>query len=257
MTTRIQNPVRHAIGKALTNDDNGMVSASDAKAILNAAVGAIKKSKEPEKVFEAAKADLKAAERFLGRTGEARETLRSFDNVGRGAVATRLEQLTGTAQLPLDVRDAFVGLVRDQAMGDGQVKLSNVKGSVSSGFSFTWKVDGQAHEAHATRYLGEWVFSPVKITKANLDAATKAFQKYFDDDWAPELRDNGSTPAEVRAMRADFKPQYVFFPGQSDPNDLVSSYPLVFSFSNPTGSDHGCYVGLNPTNGDTEAYTFN
>ncbi len=96
-----------------------------------------------------------------------------------------------------------------------------------------------------------------KLTKANLDTATKAFQKYFDEERAPDLRSNGTSAAEVRAMRADFKPHYVFFPGQSDPNDLVSSYPLVFSFKNPTGSDHGCYVGLNPTNGDTEAYTFN
>ncbi len=257
MTTRIQNPVRHAIGKALTNDDNGTVSAKDAKAILNAAVGAIKKAKDPEKTYETARADLKAAERFLGRTGEAKETLQSFDQVGRSAVAMRLEQITGNAQLPLAVRDNFLAFVKDHELATGQMKLTNVKGNETLGFSFTWTAGGQAQTAYAVPYLGNYVFSPEKVTKANLDAATKAFQAYFDAEWAPELRDNGNTAAEVRAMRAELKPTHVFFKGQSDPNNLVDSYPLVFSFNNPTGSDHGLYCGLNPRSGETEAYTFN
>jgi hypothetical protein len=254
--TTVNNPVRHAIGKALTNDANGTLSTADAKNIVKAAVTAIAKAKDPEQAFEAAKADLKAAERFLGQNA-AKTELNKFDSVGRSAVATRLEHLTGQTQLPLDVKRDFTAMVKDQGLTSGTATISNVKGNERTGFEFNWRADGETKKAFAFSYNGNWVFSPEKLTKANLDTATKAFQKYFDENWAQDLRDNGSSAAEVREMRTNFFPTRVMFPGESDPQDLVSSYPMVFSLNNPTGSDHGCYVGLNPRTNETEAYTFN
>ncbi|MEW5850680.1 MAG: hypothetical protein AB2A00_17975 [Myxococcota bacterium] len=257
MTDAIGSKTRRAIGRALTNDRNAVVSQADARKIVAAALSEIGRSKAPEQVYEKSLQHIQDARRFVGGDGDAGEVLQEFETKGRSAVEARLTQITGNAQLPITARDAFKTMVSDYDLAQGSVDISDVKGSERSGFEFTWKAGGEEHTAFAVKFQGEWVFSPVKVTKEQLEKAMTAFQQYFDENWAPEILDGGATRAEVRAMRADLRPTRVFFPGESDPQDLVSSYPLVFQINNAVGSDHGCYVGLNPDTGETEAYTFN
>jgi len=255
-----RDPVGHVLADALENDPEGVVDARDARKITDAAVDAIARAKDPEKVFTANRKFLSAAATLSDGKTTTKRALDAYEAKGRDAVMARLAQTTGAAQLPIDARDAFVSELRDHGIvGErAAVKIEGVKGDAAGGFEFKWSAGAKKGDGFVLALKdGGHFTAPAKVAKKDLDAATAAFRKHFDESWAAQLKDDGATPAEVRKMRAEIVPSRLLFPGESDPNDLASTYPLVFVMNNPTGSDHGFYVGLDPRTGDSEAYDFN
>jgi hypothetical protein len=249
---------RHALGEALQNDASGNVSPADARRIIDAALGEIGAASNPERAFEAGKRAIAAAKTMANGAGAAR-TLATYEARGREAVAARLAALTGSAQLPLDVRDRFIALLRGQMVvsGRARVTITAVRGNERDGFEFEWKSGTKKGAGSAQPYGGTWFFAEKKVERSALDRATAEFRKYFDRDWAPELRDNGMSRAEIRAARDALLPDHALLPGEDDPLGFKDTYPLVLAFRNETGSDHGCYAGVNPTTGEVEVGTFN
>jgi hypothetical protein len=192
-------------------------------------------------------------------TGGAKQVLDAFEAQGRSAVAARLDAITPRGALPADAKDAFVEMLRDHDLAprSGATQIKNVRGDAAKGFEFEWNVGSKGGKAAAVKLDGEWFFSPSKVDKRTLERATAEFRRYFDEEWAPELKDMGATRAEIAAARAKLTPVRALFPGESDPNGLVDDYPIVLEFRNETGSDHGCYAGVNPRTGEVEVYTFN
>jgi hypothetical protein len=250
---------RSALTRSIHNDKAGTVSEKDAKNIVAAALGEIARSDKPQETFEDNKRYVAAAEVLLGKDPDAREVLGSYQKQGLNAVSARLEAMTGQTQLPPDARKAFVDHMEGVLYGadDQRVELRNVRGNAREGFTVDFTAGAHSGTAHLLPYQGTWIPSPVKLDKKDLDAAVAAMQSYFDENWVPELGDDHSA-AEIQKMRAALLPQSVFFPFQdSDPNNFSVDYPVCFSMNNPTGSDHGFYVGLNPATGEAEAYDFN
>ncbi|MFC1707213.1 hypothetical protein ACFL59_10445 [Planctomycetota bacterium] len=64
--------------------------------------------------------------------------------------------------------------------------------------------------------------------------------------------------SQIAGMRESIQPERAFFPGEdSDPHGYTSDYPLVLHMSNPTGSDHGFFTGVNPATSEFDSYSFN
>lgn len=257
--TTVTSPSRAALAHALTNDQHGVVSAADAKAIVAASVTEIARANDPQRAFVRSQQTVNAALALVAPTGKAQEALKEFGIVGQNAVVVRLGELARAGSLPTDVKRALnVLLVDAGVIAPGAAFHTNaVKGDANKGFSFEFSADAVTGKAHALRYGGSWVLSPTPLTKKHLDDATAAMRAWFDAEFAPDLAAADATPAEIAQARAKLLPRYAFFPGASDPNDLVTTYPVVLSFDNQTGSDHGLYLGLDPATGDHEAYAFN
>lgn len=255
-------PARHALGRALLNDPKGVVDERDAKRIVGRALAEIRRARDPEKAFESIKPTIAAARDLTERGAAARDAkkvLASYEPIGAKVVAERLAKLTGEKQLHLEARDGLVSLLRDHEIvsGSAPIKISNVKGDARAGFEVDYASGRTKGKAFVTKVGGEWFYAPQKVDRRTLDLATDAFRKYFDDEWAPELRDMGASAAEVREARAKLLPTHALFPGEEDPQGYVNDYPLVLQFRNETGSDHGCYAGVNPATGEVSVYTFN
>jgi len=257
--TTTTSPSRTALARALTNDKHGTVSAADAKAIVQESVKEIADAKDPQRAFERSQQTVRAALALVSPTGAAGKTLNEFPTLGKNAVSTRLAELAGAGSLPNDVKAELKTLLVDAGVIDrsASFRTESVKGDAQKGFSFEFSAGAVKGKAHALRYRDRWVLSPVPLSKKNLDDATNAMRAWFDTDFAPDMRQWGATAAEIKEARAALLPRYAFFPGDSDPHDLVTSYPVVLSFDNESGSDHGLYLGINAQNGDHEAYAFN
>lgn len=254
----ISNP-RAVLARAITNDQQGLVSTTDAKRLVEASLKDIEKAKDPQAAFDRNKRLMDAARALAGQNQTANRTLETFVTKGQNAVSTRLSQMTGAGELPADVKGQFTALMNDLGAlpVGGRVAIRDVKGDARKGFEFNYTSGPNRGTAHAIRTDDTWLLTPVKLTAADLKKATEAMHAWFDSEFAPELRESGSSAADIRAARKAMTPQYAFFPGSSDPQNLTDSYPVVLSFRNETGSDHGLYVGFNPENGDAEAYSFN
>jgi hypothetical protein len=250
-----------ALARALTNDRAGKVSESDAKKIVEAAVTEIAEAADPVAIFESNQRFIDAARLLKGGDKDVPVVLDAYREKGLSAVNMRLSQLTGGTVLPLEAERAFGQMVNDYELATpGAVTVSNVTGTNAEGFAFTWKaLDGTTGQARALLFEGQWFFTDKPITRPELERAQAHFLAYFDAEITPELiNDWGMDPAEVADLRKEVRPRRAYFDGESsDPNGLTSSYPLVLSFTNPTGSDHGYFLGFNPTTDETEAYTFN
>lgn len=250
---------RSALTHGIHNDKAGTISEKDAKNIVAAAVGEIARSDKPQETFEDNKRYVAAAEVLLGKDPDAREILGSYNKQGLNAVSARLEAMTGQTQLPPEAKQTFVDHMKNALYGadDQNVSLSNVRGNARDGFTVDFVAGTNSGTAYLMPYEGNWIPSPVKLSTKDLDAAKAAMQSYFDENWVPELKDDHSD-AEIKAMRDALLPESVFFPFQeSDPYNFSVDYPVCFSMNNPTGSDHGFYVGLRPATGEAEAYDFN
>jgi len=253
------SPSRTALARALTNDANGTVSVRDAKDIVKESVAEIASAKDPQRAFTRSQQTINAALALVSPTGTAEKALKEFATVGKNAVSTRLAELAGAGSLPADVKSALKTLLVDAGVvaPGATFRTEAVKGDAAKGFSFEFSAGTVKGKAHALRYADSWVLSPVPLSKKNLDDASTAMRAWFDTDFAPDLASMGATAAELRAARAALVPTYAFFPGSSDPDGLVTTFPVVLSFDNQTGSDHGLYLGLDPATGATEAYSFN
>jgi hypothetical protein len=250
-----------ALARALTNDRAGKVSEADAKKIVEAAVSEIVAAADPVAIFENNQRFIDAARLLRGGDKDVPVVLDGYRERGLSAVNLRLSQLSGGPVLPLEAERAFEQMVNDYELATpGDVTVSNVSGSNAQGFTFTWKaVDGTTGQARALLVEGNWFFTDKPITRVDLDRAQVHFLAYFDAEIAPELENDwGLDPAEIANIRKEVRPRRAYFDGEmSDPHGLTSTFPFVISFENPTGSDHGYFLGFNPTTDETEAYTYN
>jgi hypothetical protein len=259
---RINRP-NQALANAIANDRNGVVSEKDAQRIVRAAVADIAGSNRPEATFEENKRFINAARTLVGGDVDTPDVLNDYSAKGMNAVTARLAQLTGAVQLPLEARRSFEEMVGDYeiALGSTGVELRDVQGNPTEGFSFKWDAIGgaQSGEAFALKVDGGWFFSPKKVSREILDAATANARAWFDANWAIEMRDDwGSSDAEIEEARESLVPERMLFGDyDSDPYNFVVDYPLCFQFNNATGSDHGFYMGIHPDRDEYEMYDFN
>lgn len=256
--TRLISP-KDALARALLNDHRGVVSEKDATQIVEAAVTDISRSNDPEERFEANKRYLNAAREVLGHDVDAGKILRSYDAKGMSAVTARLAMLSGGPVLPPTLKASFDEMVRWGGLeGITDAAIVGVRGSEDTGFVFDWQAGSRSGTAYAIRHQGDFVLSPRELTSTELQKATDIAKRYFDEHWAPELRDAFDvSDAEIAEMRRGIRPTGVLFDGQEDPVGLGDSYPVVVAMENTTGSDHGFWVGFDPATGDGEAATFN
>lgn len=249
--------IQKSLVTALTNDKAGAVSLSDAKAISEAGIKEIFKSKDPAATFARTQKFIDAAGP-LASSGSVSAMLNKYKARGQGAVEARLEQITGNKQLPASIAKRFKELMVDTSVAGSasDVKISGVKQS-SAGYEFKYEIGGETKSAFAISYAGGHVLSPVKLTKTALDAASEAMRDILAEDFQEMLEEH--TAAEVKAMKKLVVPDHAFFPGQdSDPYSYTDEYPVVLSLHNPTGSDHGFYVGIDPAKpAEASAYAFN
>ncbi|MBI2377986.1 MAG: hypothetical protein HYV07_28545 [Deltaproteobacteria bacterium] len=250
--------IRKALATALTNDKAGSVSKSDAEKISKAGIGEIFESKDPAATFTRAKKVVDAAKLLASSRGGATSTLNRFDARGQGAVTARIEQLTGEKQLPEKISSAFKQTMVDTGLAPSKaaVSITNTK-KTSSNYQFDFEIGGKTGRAYAIKYADGYVMSPLKLTKSTLDAATHAMRNAFDEEFQDMTAELSAS--ERAAMRRAIVPERALFPGEeSDPYNYSDEYPLVLSMANPTGSDHGFYVGIDPKKpSGASAYTFN
>ena len=125
-----------------------------------------------------------------------------------------------------------------------------VESNVFTGNVFAREVDGASGK--------QFVVAGKPFSAADFAKVATAATRYFDTDFAPDMRQWGASTAEIADARAKFVPFRGFLPGESgDPHDYVSTYPLVFQIDNESGSDHGVYAGFDPASGDVDIYAFN
>lgn len=262
MNQPIGPKIAGALAAALTNDRKGAVSRADARRMVEAGVQDILGAKDPEATYAASQKYIQAAKALVGGQ-TALAALASFDKRGIDAVAIRQGQQSGGAVLPVPVREAFLDIMEygEVAPSRDAVTISNTTGSSATGFQFDYTIGGETKKGYAIPYAGHFVLSPTPIEKKTLDAATAKMRQHFDEhfapfmaEWAPE-----NTPAVIAQVRAAIRPERAYFPGEySDPYNFVADYPIVLSFDNQSGSDHGFFVGIDPKKpGEAEAYDFN
>ncbi len=263
MTTPLGPRIAAALATALTNDRKGAVSRADAKKIVNAGVEDILASEAPASSYAGSHKYIAAARGLVGQDSRVVRELDRFAQKGEDAVAVRLGQQTGQVQLPLGVKEAFLDIMEygEAAPSRDAIGISNVSGGSQSGYRFDYTIGDETRTAHAIPYAGHFVLSPIAIEKKTLDAATAKMRAHFDEHFAPFMTEWASenTPAVIAAARAAIRPERAYFPGEySDPYSFVETYPLVLSFDNQTGSDHGFFVGIDPKKpNEAEAYDFN
>lgn len=262
MSQPIGPKIAAALAAALTNDRKGSVSRADAQKVVAAGVRDILDAKDPEASYAVSQKYIQAARTLVGGQSALTE-LGRFEKKGLHAVTVRLEKETGQTQLPLHVRDAFLDIMEygEAAPSRDAVSLSNTTGSPATGYRFDYTIGAETKTAYAIPYAGHFVLSPVPIEKKTLDAATAKMRQHFDEHFAPFMAEwsDENTPAVIAQARAAIRPERAYFPGEySDPYNFVADYPIVLSFDNQTGSDHGFFVGIDPKKpGQAEAYDFN
>jgi len=158
--------------------------------------------------------------------------------------------------LPTVAKATFVKMMRgsDVIPNKGWVTFTSTKQGKGP-IQFTFKAGSKSGSGYAMQYKKHWVFTTKPVTSKDLTTITKAMvshlKEYFFEGW-------DASPKQIAKYCKLVRPERSFWNGEtSDPYNLVGSYPLVFSCTNPTGSDHGFYVGYNPKTKATEAYDFN
>jgi hypothetical protein len=165
---------------------------------------------------------------------------------------------TTKAQLPVQARAAFVKLMRgtDVIPSKGWVSFTSL-GQVgnSKAMKFAFSSGNKSGVGYALRYKQQWVFTTQPVTSKDLSRVTRAMVGYLKENFFP---DQDVTPGQIAKYCKAVRPQRTIWQGEtSDPQGLVSSFPMVFCLSNPTGTDHGFFVGYDPASHATQAYDFN
>jgi hypothetical protein len=163
---------------------------------------------------------------------------------------------TAKGPLPDVAKASFVSMLRGTGVipDKGWVKFTTAASSKLP-IKFDFKAGAKTGSGYATLYKGKWVFSTQQVTQKDLTTVTKAMVSYLKENFFPN---NDETPAQIAKLCKMVRPERTFWKGETtDPYNLVGSYPMVFCMLNPTGSDHGFYVGYNPKTHTTEPYDFN
>ncbi len=236
---------RRALTQAIHNDRNGVVSRRDAERIVDAGLSTISESDDPNAALQNAQRYVNASQALVGRDQNATNTLQSFRNRGQEAVRERLAELTGSPQLPRGALASFDQLLADYGAleVDGPATFTNVSGNDKDGYTFDWAAGNKSGKAHAIPYEGNWLVAEKAIPKAVMDAAVTAMRDHFDAYFAPDLLQSGETRAALGSMRDAITIASVMWSGEEDPVGAYQS-DYAFTMENPTGSDHGFYVGV-------------
>jgi hypothetical protein len=251
-----------AFTRAITNDRRGVVSENDAKRIVTAALSEISKADDPEAVRGEVSRFVRASHDLVGRDRDVPGILNGFSGQATHAVHARLEALRGGPVLPQSIVNelndmAKWGNLDGDWRDDAAPEITATRSHGADGYAFDWERGDASGTAYALNHEGSWVLSPKPVSSADLKAAEEIFKSYFDEYWVSDLvSDYDYEPQEVEDMRDSLSVSRVHFT-DDDPIGLYDSYPLVFSISNPTGSDHGFYVGYDPATGDGDAGDFN
>lgn len=253
---------------ALSNDHRGIVSRYDARRILEAGIDAILASDDPQATYEANVKYINAARATLGFDVRARKILDKYTAAGQRAVYER-DAMLNPSDLPLEARKGFFRMLSWQLdaldnVGDSKLKISDIDELGTDQFSFQYAFTGVADPstkgtAYAIRYDGQWVFSPVKVSAADLDVVKadlrSHYREYFIADWD---RNDPDYDQRVRDALSSLGPDNTVWPGgYGDPYGYTSDYPVVFEIGDPDGSDNAFYTGFNPDTGDVSTYDFN
>lgn len=249
---------RRALTTAMHNDRRGIVSRADAERIVEAGLGEIAAATDPAAALQNAQRFVAAGQALVGRDHNATDTLNSFRSRGQDAVRARIEELTGNKQLPTSVTRSF-----DDRLGpygslevDGPATFTNVKGDDQTGYTFDWAAGNKSGKAYAIPFEGQLVLTDRPVPTAMMKAAVDEMRSYFDSYFATDLLNYGETAASIADMRSSIGISSFLWAGEDDPVGANSSYDFAFSMHNPTGSDHGFYVGVN-RDGTAGADSFN
>ena len=159
--------------------------------------------------------------------------------------------------LPNAAKAAFVKMMRGtQVIPDkGWVSFTSDKQGRGP-IHFTFTAGNKSGSGYATLFDKQWVFTTQRVTRQDLRNVTQAMVTYLKDSGFFEGWDE--TPQQIAKHCQLVRPKRTIWTGEtSDPQNLVDSFPMVFSCTNPTGSDHGFFVGYNPKTKTASAYDFN
>jgi hypothetical protein len=137
-----------------------------------------------------------------------------------------------------------------------RVTIKDVQ-SVDGGFSFKVESNVFAGDAFAREVDGRFIVAGKPFSAADYAKVKAEALRYFDTGFKPDMEQWGATREEIADARTAFLPERGLLAGESDPQDHVSTYPLVFQIANETGSDHGVYAGFDPASGVVDMYAFN
>lgn len=136
-------------------------------------------------------------------------------------------------------------------------ETSNVRELPDGSVQFDWTGEGGSGAAWMKKIDGDWFIGPEPMTSSTLYQATLGMRAYFDTVFADQMSQWPASPHEIQAARDLIEPVRVLFDGEEDPTGLSDDFPLVFLMKNPTGSDHGFFVGYDPATGDRRGEAFN
>jgi hypothetical protein len=194
--------------------------------------------------------------------------LLAVDPETAGRAARAYELLTGRSAelggeqasprgLPDGARRAITDVLAD--LGQPRAARPVLKDAVARDGGHMVEVESSAYSGavFVKQVGGRFVVAPAPFDDAVYAKVKSEARRYFDEQFAVDMRAWGATRSEISAARQAFVPVRALLPGESDPWDYVSSHPLVFVIDNESGSDHGVYAAFDPASGDVDIYAFN
>lgn len=252
----------------LSNDHRGIISRYDARRILQSALSAILESDDPQATFENNMKYFEAARAALGTDERAKKLLAKYPAAGQRAVYER-DRMLNPSELPLEVRKRFFTMLSWQLdaldnVPASKLEIDDVDELSADVYEFDYHFtgvtgDGTKGKAFARRYHGQWIFTPVKVSEADLDQVAADLRSHYKEFFIPYFdRNDPNYDDNVRdALSALGPDNTVWEGGYGDPYGFTSDYPVVFETGDPAGSDNAFYTGIDPETGAIETYDFN
>jgi hypothetical protein len=254
------NPVAGALAHALTNDRygaGGVVSARDARSIVDAALDHIAASDKPEDVYAYDMRFIDAAKSMLGRSADAARRLNTFEARGMNAVNARLAQLGQDLALPAAAQDAAARAIGWRVNAD-DVTFTNEKNVGTDAFTFDYEHNGRTGSGFLVKFEGQWIHSPIQFDPAILPDVLAEAKDHFDTDVALWARDYHDAD-ELADYRADISIRALRV--NEDPDDYDKTdegfepgFPYEFRIDGGAPGDGGLYVGFKPSSGDLNGF---
>jgi hypothetical protein len=254
------NPVAGALAHAITNDRygrGGVVSRNDARSIMDAAIADISSSADPAATFAHDARFITAAESMLGRSAEARNILSSYQARGMSAVNARLALLGQDLELPAEAKKAVANFV-GWRVDPSAVTLTNEKKTGTDSFTFDWAHGNETGKGFATKFMGEWIVSPIEFDPAILPNVLKEAQAHFDNVVVPWAGDYESDD-ELADYRSSIRITGLSVNHNPDDEDKtdegwLAGFPYEFDIDGGAPGDGGLYVGFKPDTGDLNGF---
>jgi hypothetical protein len=254
------NPVAGALAHALTNDRygaGGVVSAHDAKQIVDAALEHIATSDKPDDVFNYDLRFINAAKTMLGKSSDAARRLNSFEQRGMNAVNARLAQLGQELELP-DAAQAAAARAIGWRVNASDVTFTNETSVGQDAFTYDYQHHGKTGSGFLVKFEGAWINSPIPFDPAVLPDVLAAAQAHFDNDvavWASDYHDAD----ELADYRDDIRITGLRVNEHPDDYDKTDEgfepgFPYEFTIDGGAPGDGGLYVGFKPSTGELNGF---